>query len=681
MRKFWKFIPFQLTLFLLIGILLGNYLLPSPIIVIYCLLFLVVIFLGVYLYTNKSFKNTLLFSFVFYVLAISIGVATTTFYKHEHKELYFEKQSSFSIQEPQEAILLVTKVLKSTAYYNKYEASVLEMNGEKVLGSVLVNIQIDSLLRGLEVDHKFLVVTNFGEIPAPKNPYEFNYKKYLKKQQIQYQVYLKGRELLLVDIRVHTLKGAAARIRKLINTALLKDGFAGNELAVINALLLGQRQQLSYDLRQSYTGAGAIHILAVSGLHVGIILLILTFLLKPLHYFKNGKLIASVIIILSLWIFALMAGLSASVVRAVTMFTAITIGMYSNRPANMYNTLLISMFFLLIFNPNYVFDVGFQLSYLAVFGIVWIQPKLYNLFEVKYWLLNKLWQLITVSMAAQIAVLPLSLFYFHQFPGLFFVSNLVIIPFLGIILTVGVLVIFLSVLGVLPSFFAQGYIFIIESLNYFVEWISSQNFFIIQNITFSLLFLITTYAIILSVVKWTEKKKYYRLVFVFIGIIGLQLVFIFEKYKRETARGFIVFNKRKESVFGVRLGDSLKIESSILELSTSKNPLKSYLVATGVDPVFVERKMNNFYKFNNERILVVDSLGLYKTTLIKPTIVVLRQSPRVNLNRLITFLKPTIIVADGSNYISYVRKWKRTCIQTKTPFYNTVQNGAFLLKE
>ena len=128
-------------------------------------------------------------------------------------------------------------------------------------------------------------------------------------------------------------------------------------MAVVNALLLGQRQTISKDLIESYSDAGAIHILAVSGLHIGIILLILMFLFKPLHYLKHGKVLASILIICLLWVYAIIAGLSPSVVRAVTMFTAIAIGMHLNKPSNIYNTLVISMFFLLLFNPYYLFEV------------------------------------------------------------------------------------------------------------------------------------------------------------------------------------------------------------------------------------------------------------------------------------------------------------------------------------
>ena len=154
-----------------------------------------------------------------------------------------------------------------------------------------------------------------------------------------------------------------------------------------------------------------------------------------------------------LWCFALIAGMSASVVRAVTMFSFVAVGLSFKRRKTILFSLISSAFLLLLVKPMFLFDVGFQLSYLAVFGIVWVQPKLANLFNCKYWFFRKVWSMCSVSIAAQMGVLPLSLYYFHQFPGLFFLSNVLIIPFLGAILMGGILVIILALSNMLPPFY------------------------------------------------------------------------------------------------------------------------------------------------------------------------------------------------------------------------------------
>ena len=156
------------------------------------------------------------------------------------------------------------------------------------------------------------------------------------------------------------------------------------------------------------------------------------------------------------------------------------------------------MFLLLLLKPIFLFDVGFQLSYLAVFGIIWVQPVFYQLWKPKYYIIDKGWQLFTVSLAAQIGVLPLSLFYFHQFPGLFFVSNLLIIPFLGIILSTGIIVLVLSYYSILPAFMVTIYGGIISVLNKTVVFIAKQEAFLFSDISFSVVKMFLLYLLIIA---------------------------------------------------------------------------------------------------------------------------------------------------------------------------------------
>lgn len=679
MIKFLKFIPAQLTFFLIVGILFGNYFSIQPLYLPVVFGTIIFLFTAVYFYANKQFQTPFIFPALVFLLSFFIGLGAITFNNQLNHKNHYSKNLNFSVENPVSAFITIESVLKSTNYYDKYEAEVTQLNGKKSIGKILVNIQKDSTKKQLQVDDHLSVKMVFTEIAESLNPYGFNYKKYLQLQQIHHQIYGNNSQFLLLKKTNQTIKGIAANIREKIMKALIQYGFKNDELAVVNALLLGQRQNLTSELQQSYIGAGAIHILAISGLHIGIILLILTAVFKPLHYFKHGKFVATTLVIIILWLYAILAGLSASVVRAVAMFTAIAIAMQVNRPSSTFKTLVISMFFLLLFNPYYLFEVGFQLSYLAVFSIVWIQPKIYHLWNPKFWLLDKLWQLLTVSTAAQIGVLPLSLFYFHQFPGLFFVSNLVIIPVLGIILTAGILTIALAVLQIVPQFWVEAYIFVIRQMNHFVSWISQQEFFIIQQISFSFLLMMAFYALLFFGLKWMEKKIFFRFVLVLISVILIQTVFVFEKYKLGSTKEFIVFNESKASAIGLRTGNTVQFFISADSLETNVNFMKAYKVGTGLDEMLTSEKIKNLYFFENETILMVDSLGIYKFNSIKPTIVFLRQSPKINLERLINNLNPKIVVADGTNYKSYLKDWEQTCLKNKTPFHNTLQKGAFVL--
>ncbi|NLP58896.1 ComEC/Rec2 family competence protein [Lutibacter sp. B1] len=680
MIKLVRFVPIQLTFLLITGILIGFYFPIPPIYLVQIYGAFIVFFGVIYFRSNKQFNPSYLFSVTALVFSVLIGIGAITFKNQLNNKKHYANYHLFSKTDAVNSIILIKKELKPTLFHHKYEGKVLQFENEKTIGKIIVNIEKDSLQSLITVGDRILAKAAFIEIKRPANPYSFNYKQYLENQQIHHQIVLKKGYFLKLMPSKTSINLIAEKFRNKVNVALKNNGFTANELAVVNALLLGQRQQITDDLMESYVDAGAIHILAVSGLHIGIILLFLTFIFKPFHYFKNGKLIASLLIILFLWMYAIIAGLSASVVRAVTMFTAVAIGMYLNKPSNIYNTLFISMFFLLLFNPYYLFEVGFQLSYLAVFSIVWIQPKLYNLWSSKFWLIDKFWQLFTVSIAAQIGILPLSLYYFHQFPGLFFLSNLMIIPFLGLILIAGIITILLALLHILPQFLSESYIFVIQKMNNFVSWISNQEQFVIQYISFSFLLMIAVYLFVFVVLKWFEKRLFYRIIWVLISILIIQFVLIYEKYKLQSTNEFIVFNKNKQSIIASRSGDKLTIYSSIDSLKRDENPIKSYIIGSGIGKNFNIGKEENVYKFNKEIILVIDSLGIYNLKSIQPTVILLQQSPKINLERLLKLHNPKLVIADGSNYKSYINRWKQSCIKNKTPFYSTMQKGAYIFE-
>lgn len=319
----------------------------------------------------------------------------------------------------------------------------------------------------------------------PLNPHQFDYKSYLKGLGISHQLRLNTNNFFLKENPSPTLFGISASVRNKIIDKLKQASFGKEELGIIQALLLGQRNDISAETYNNYKNAGAVHILAVSGLHIGILLLLLQFLLRPLERLPKGKTLKLIAIVALLWCFALLAGLSPSVVRAVTMFSFVAYALHLNRPSDTFNTLALSMFFiLLVIDPNLLFHVGFQMSYAAVLAIVWVYPLLQKLWYPKNKILRYFWQLISVSIAAQLGVLSISLFYFHQFPGLFFISNLVIIPALGLILGMGIVVILLALLNLLPDFLVSLYDTLIHWMNSIIGWVAEQEAFCISKYFF-----------------------------------------------------------------------------------------------------------------------------------------------------------------------------------------------------
>lgn len=673
-----NFTIIKLTIYLIIGIVIG-FLFSIPLnISLYITLFVFVLQFVAYLIAQKQFIKTIWFGVLAFLLMVSIGILTTQVHNQKNHQNHYTQQISIEKDSLKTITFRIREVLKPGNYYDKYIIDILEVDAYKACGKSLLNIEKDSLHPALKVDAIYITKTSFKDLIKPLNPYQFDYKSFLDKKYIHHQLFITNASLLKVSSKTHTLFGIANNIRTFINIKLKPYNFKPDELAIINALLLGQRQDVSEAVYTSYTNAGAIHILAVSGLHVGIILLILSLILKPLEQIKHGKLIKTILLVSLLWIFALIAGLSASVTRAVTMFSIVAIALNLKRPTNIYNTLAISMFIILIFKPLFLFDVGFQLSYLAVFAIVAIDPYLYKLWQPKNYVIDKFWHTFTITVSAQFGIIPVSLFYFHQFPGLFFISNLFIIPFLGLILGFGILVILLAVLNVLPNFIANCFGDVISLMNGLVGWVSRQESFLFEDIPFSFHYIIVFYFLIISLVRLLIKRNFSRLQLFLTAVIVLQLAIIYNEYHKPSHE-FIVFHKSRHTLLGNILENKMEVFHDFDSINKYENRIiKDFALASHISTI-EERKLQSVYMLNNKTLLVVDSLGIYNVKSFKPDYILLRKSPKINLNRLIDSLKPKEIIADGSNYKSYLGQWEAICKKRKLPFHQTSKKGAYIV--
>ncbi|MEM9686189.1 MAG: ComEC/Rec2 family competence protein, partial [Bacteroidota bacterium] len=615
-------------------------------------------------------------SFVF-IAVFLIGWLSMSFHKGKNQPSHYTNHIQPNVEH--HISFQIRKVLKPTTFYDRYEVQLLRTNTKKVSGKALLNVQKDTATFPIRIDDRYTTKTTLKAPTLPLNPHQFKYKAYLEKQNIHHQLYVSPKTLYKQPpSSLPSLYAIAASLRQKTNDALRQQGFKGDELAVINALLLGQRQDISNEVYTSYTRAGAIHILAVSGLHVGILLLMLHFLFRPLEYVKHGKPLKLLLVILLLWAFAIIAGLSASVVRAVTMFSFVAWALQLKRTTNIYNILAISLCFLLLVKPSFLFDVGFQLSYSAVFAIVWIQPLLYKLWKPPFTIINFFWKILTVTLAAQAGVLPLSLYYFHQFPGLFFMTNLVLIPILGIILSIGVLSIVLSLLGQLPSFLATAYAFVIRLMNGFIQWVAQQEAFLIKDIPFDGTLLLTAYLMLISGILMLKKPVFSRIFSFLMAIVFLQTALIFNTYTTEHTRRFIVFHKNRATVIGEQDGSTMRLYTSD-ENVLNTGMLTNYTIGERVEQVTKEATKNS-YVFNKKVIFIIDRQGIYQLPKLQPDYVLLSGSPKINLERLITTLNPKVVIADGSSYKSDIQRWKRTCTTQKIPFHATGEKGAFILE-
>lgn len=311
------------------------------------------------------------------------------------------------------------------------------------------------------------------EIAPPLNPGQFDYKQYLSYHGIYNQLFADSNHYTITGRENFPVFNFAADLREKLMHVLAQQGLSGDEYAVAGALVLGITDQLDPEIVRAYASTGALHVLSVSGLHVGVLYIMLNLIFSFMGKNKKGKIIKSIIIVVLIWFYALLTGLSPSVLRSATMFSFIALGTIANRKGNIYNSIAASAFVLLCTDPYIIMQVGFQLSYLAVLGIVYLHPKIYGRLYVKNYVLDKIWSVTSVSISAQLITFPLGLLYYHQFPNYFLLSNLVVIPLGSLILYTGILTLLLSPVPYVSVLFATLLYYEVCFLNAAVVWVES----------------------------------------------------------------------------------------------------------------------------------------------------------------------------------------------------------------
>ena len=666
--------PFIITtaLAFAIGIGIGFFKADSlPLLLpVVCLLLVV---LTIFWFTSRnSFYNSPWFGGVLSLFFIALGC-----YKYQITIPKFQQQHYIHTLTQQRPLvqLQIKEISKPDTYNYKYRAVIEALDGVSCKGNIVYLITKDSLAKPLTIGDRVILNEKLTPVIGPKNPYQFKYAAYLKNQGIYHEIRSSYCEILKLEPAASSLKGYAEKFRNYCIYKLAQTSISQKELAVIQALILGQKKALDKQLYQSYAAAGAVHILAVSGLHVGILYAILLMLLAPVTRLEKGEIIRSVSIVLSLWCYALVTGLSASVCRAVTMFSFFAFAQALGRKTSTINTLSLSFISLLMYNPLYVFQVGFQLSYLAVLSIITIQPKLASYYTPSNTLTKLLWNTMTVTIAAQIGLGPLSIYYFNQFPGLFFITNIIVLPLLGAVLSIGFVIVVLGCFNILPDSMAKIYGGMIAILNDFIAWVAAQDAFLFKEISFPKPLLFMSYGVIICLLLVCRKWNFKNLMF-FLGSCGVALGILTIMKVYPTPGHLIVFHKYKQTLLGVKQKHqtTLFVPDSITPALASL--ISSYKTAN-YNSSSAQEKLPTVFTYKETPVLILDSVGVFPKALQKP-VVVLTQNTQIHLGRFIDSVSPRRIIADGSNYKSYLDRWRQTCIEKKIPFHSTYEKGAFI---
>ena len=327
------------------------------------------------------------------------------------------------------------------------------------------------------------------------------------------------------------------------------------ELNMIRAMVLGRRNEITSEMEYVYQSTGTSHILAVSGLHVGIIFLIFSILLRSI---KKGrfKWIYYGIMLLAIWSFAFITGSSPSVLRASLMITIVLIAEILSRKSNIYNSILVSAFFLLLINPNLLYSVSFQLSYAAVIGIIYLYNKIYRALYIKNRFIDFFWKITALSISAQLATLPITIYYFHQLPTLSLVTNLLAIPTAMAIIGGSLLIMILDPFPTIST--ALG--FLVEKLAYgfneIMSDISNIGFAIVGDLYLKIYTVLLLFSCLIVFVRFIEMRKLLLFRYFSITLFCLALLTLYSDLKLTNQKKVIFYDLQAHAYVDLFIGNN-----------------------------------------------------------------------------------------------------------------------------
>jgi competence protein ComEC len=555
-------------------------------------------------------------------------------------------------------------------------------------GRIIIYFEKDSLPPALKYGDRIIFNKRLQAIRNTGNPGAFDYRQYSAFHGIFHTVYLEKKDWILIPA------GHAPSLQQFLFTArenilhVLRKNLRGNDdqLAIAEALLIGYTQDLDKDLVQAYSNTGVVHIIAISGMHLGLIYVMLLWIFKTIPGLKRLKFLKFVIIIAALWLFALLTGGSASILRAAVMFTCIIIGENLKRRSSIYNSLAASAFLLLCYNPYFLWDVGFQLSYLAVAGIIIFQKPVFNLWYFKNRLLGKIWQLTSVTLAAQLLTFPVCLFYFHQFPTLFLFTNILLVPLSGIILFAEIFMVALAGLPWISFYLGKITWYLIWLMNAIIGWFNELSFSVWDGISMPLFSTLVLYALVSATALWLFYKNKTAFFFSLFMLVIFSMASLFAGWHTALQQKLIVYNiPRHRSIDFVKgryysfVGDDEVSGDAMLQnfhLRPSRIALHTSEMK-GRD--MVTRSEKGMYFINERKILVIDRAVNYQSTLkINVDIIIISGNPKLSIPQLVSVFNCSQFVFDSSNNLWKIAKWKKDCEQLHLRCYSVPDQGAFV---
>lgn len=594
------------------------------------------------------------------------------FYNFNHKSIYLVELKSAAI-EKENSYKCTVELLQ--------EFDSLETR--KTAGRTLLYLQKDSLSSTLLMGDRILISAEFQHPTGVQNPEGFDFATYLKRQGINATAYIDSVSWVKVSSnKAFSITRLSEKARNYLLEIYKRFEITGDEFSVLAALTLGYKDALDTEIRDDYSATGATHILSVSGLHVGIVYAVVFFLLGFLKHTSRQKLARILISTFFIWIYAFITGLSPAVFRSALMFSFVAFATVLNRKSIIYNTVLLSAFLMLLFNPNLLFNIGFQLSYTAVLSIVFFQPKIAKTFILKNKFLKWFWELTAVSVAAQIGTLPFALYYFQQFPNYFLLTNYIAIPLATVIISLALTLFFTSFIPFVSSlvaFLLQKSVWLMNLLiNSIVELPYSTTTISINITQFLLIFLA-----LFLITAFFFYKKYGFLFTGLISILALMLIFAFHHYKGLTETKMIVFSSYSSPIINL-IDQSKNYVITTDSTAVDKVARPFWNINKLQPPAYIhqtEWKEEDFILFKGKRIMLLKDDFFKNKYTEKPLPIdylIIANKVKPNMPQILECVHPKLVIIDKSISPWYTEHIISTCQERNIPHYSITEKGAFI---
>ena len=533
---------------------------------------------------------------------------------------------------------------------------------------------------------------------APQNPAQFDYQKFLSQKRIYHQHYLKAVDFVFTgEYRGEWYKNTAYRVSEWSDAVLRRLVPLEQEYAVVKAMVLGLRDEMDSELVQAYSAAGAVHVLSVSGFHIAIFVAILNFILTNLEKRRYGRWLSLGITLTTLWFYAVLTGLSAPVIRSALMFTIFLLAGPLGRKENGANALFGSALILLAIDPLLLYSVSFQLSYAALGGIIFLQPVLYQSLTAKTWLMDKIWGMTTVALAAQLITFPIGVYYFHQFPTYFLLAN----PFVALLATAMLPVALAALAFSWVPFLGQGLGWgltgITRVLNKIVIWTDALPFSTVGGLSFSALEVGLVYGIMAMILAlgYTRNARWlWRAGALSLALFVVQLIEInyFERQKL-----LVIHSVARQSAISFINGNEALLMSDTAFFQPDRKPfnfyVKNFYIARNVhqiqekvwekveptSPVLVKKlPFGQLIVWQGKSLLVVEApVG----EAIPPVAdyVLIRNSAFRSVDQVLPVFRKQKLIFDHSNKFYVLQTLQQQAQKWALPWYFVNAQGAFLV--